>query len=349
MKLKNNFLLTFSLLIGVLAFAQRNRTTTEFYTATKNWFDAWQLVSKKIYRIHTTKAVDFVFFDEKNVYATSSLSIPKGKAIVGPSLAGKAMNWKVAEHGDTLTLPDGRRVEVGIMSFTAPSSHGNPFFVMPLPSFWKTAGVTSKELGFENLLTGIFLHEFSHSQQVLNFGKRIAQFEKMNAFDVEMNDDIVQALFKNDSSYKAVFDAERRLLYQLATATTSSSIDIQDVFANVRKRQHDYFTGKYTSLKEIEEVFLTMEGLGQHAMYAWLVHPQGGKLPKELAIAGVRRGGKWWSQDEGLALFLLLEQKIPSSKWGRLFFEDKVISVVELLEQKQRNFFFAESANYYQP
>jgi len=336
--MKTIILLFISFWSGVATFGQSGNTETEFYTAAKKWFDAWQLVSKKIYHIPSTKDVDFVFFDAKNVYATSSLTIPKGKRVTGPSLVSKPMNWKVATHGDSLTLPDGKRVEVGIMSFTSVDAKGKPFFVMPLPSFWKEAGINSKELGFENLLSGIFLHEFSHSQQVQNFGKRITKFEKENQFDTEMNDDIVQTIFKTDSAYKAIFETERSLLYKLAlNKEVSSANEMNKALATFRKRQQDFFKSKHAPLKEIEDVFLTMEGLGQHAMYAWLVHPQGGNLPKELAITGVRRGGKWWSQDEGFALFLLLEQKMPASKWGKLFFEDKIVPVADLLEQEMIN------------
>ncbi len=41
-----------------------------------------------------------------------------------------------------------------------------------------------------------------------------------------------------------------------------------------------------------------MEGLGQYSMYLWMTHPRGGDVKKDIAIQGIRRGRKVWSQDE---------------------------------------------------
>ena len=160
----------------------------------EKWFAAWEFVSKEIYNIHTAKPVDFVFFDTTYIYSTSVISIPDGEAINGPAFFHQKMNWKKKPHDGRITLPNGQVVPAGLMSFASPGAgnQANPFFVMPLPGFWKKAGVESKELGLENLVTGVFLHEFSHSQQMQNFGKKISEYENMAKYKVDFSDDIVQ-------------------------------------------------------------------------------------------------------------------------------------------------------------
>ena len=101
----------------------------------------------------------------------------------------------------------------------------------------------------------------------------------------------------------------------------------------MKQRQSEYFKGQYFSLKEIDNFFLTMEGLGQYSMYLWLTHPKGGNINKKAAIEGVRRGGKWWSQDEGLALFLILGNLSSPQTWAKEMFGNKTENVVLLISK----------------
>jgi hypothetical protein len=45
----------------------------------------------------------------------------------------------------------------------------------------------------------------------------------------------------------------------------------------------------------------------------------------------VRRGGKWWSQDEGFALFLILDKLSAPENWASNMFGDKSIETVTFL------------------
>jgi len=74
-----------------------------------------------------------------------------------------------------------------------------------------------------------------------------------------------------------------------------------------------------------------MEGLGQYSMFLWLVHPQGGNISRTKAIVGVRRGRNWWSQDEGFALFLILDRLTQPKSWIKNMFSYKTESVMSLI------------------
>ncbi len=332
------------ILVSLAGYAQTGERQDEqspalslFSKATTQWFSSWELVSREIYHLKNFEPVDFVFFTGDTLYSTSEISIPAGIRINGPLLMNLPLRWAKAGLGERITLPDKKKVPPGIMSFASPY-HGvnaESYFVMPLPEVWQKAGVTSEELGFENLLTGVFLHEFSHSQQMENFGKRITTFENETDFGVEFSDDILQDLFKNDSAYVSLYRLETDYFEQAISERERKSKEllIRKGLETMRKRKSRFFKGSYSPLNEIEDLFLTMEGLGQFTMYSWFVHPKGGNMTREKAIRGTRRGKNWWSQDEGFLLFLVLEQLSGPENWAYRMFGTETVSVISLIEK----------------
>jgi len=326
--------LTSGMAIGQVKSSSHDAEATPALMKVEKWFAAWELVSKKIYGIKTLQPVEFVFFDSTHVYSTSKVSIPNGELVEGPKMFGDTLPWKKAIHHGELTLPDTQVIPLGLMSFAAPLDGTRAFFVMPLPDYWEASGVSSKELGLENLIIGVFLHEFSHTQQMRNFGKQLSFYEQNNSFEVDFSDDIIQDYFEKDSIYQARFRDETRLFYLASQAKDKASLKKMTTLGLdlLESRQKDYFTGAYSNLQEIDDFFLTMEGIGQYSMYAWFIHPKGGKLSKEKALAGVRRGRKWWSQEEGLALFLILDRLSNPTKWSASMFGTETVSVVDLIQ-----------------
>ena len=67
------------------------------------------------------------------------------------------------------------------------------------------------------------------------------------------------------------------------------------------------------------------------ACLSWYVSPAGPHLSKALALREVRRGGKYWTQDEGLALFLTIDRLLPG--WQRQAFARRPQLAEALLAQ----------------
>jgi len=328
----------FSLIVLGQPQTDEQKRDIAFYKATNKWFTAWKLVSKDIYQVDRVRPVEFVFFDDKYVYSTSTTTIKYGVNVKGCNLMNLSLKWRRTIHNDSIILPDKSIIPIRLMSFAAqiPNDTNKSFFVMPLPSYWEKSGTASKELGLENLVTGVFIHEFSHSQQMQNFGKEMTLFEKQNNFGVEFTDDIVQDIFSKDSSYLNLYNKELQNLYQSVQDPTFDKVLVRDGLRLMSQRHSDYFKSQFSSLKEIDNFFLTMEGLGQYSMYLWLTHPKGGNLKKDIAIKGVRRGGKWWSQDEGFALFLILDKLSKPDTWAKNMFGYKTESVIDLIGKHLR-------------
>lgn len=308
----------------------------EFYNATEKWFSAWKLVSKDIYKISKVDSVEFVFFDDKYVYSTSKTTITNNNHIKGHNLINLKLNWKKKLHNGEIILPDETLVPIGLMSFTAeiPKKKSKSFFVMPLPSFWKKSGVNSEKLDIDDLITGIFIHEFSHSQQMRNFGKQMTFLEKESNFEETFNDDLIQIIFQKDSNYSNLYKDEVNLLYGSIKNDLVDMTMLKKALSLMKYRRNKYFQKKYENLSNVDDFFLTMEGLGQYSMFLWLTHPKGGNIKKKDAIEGVRHNKSWWSQDEGFALFLVLERLSDSKEWIQSMFGDKTESVIKLIENE---------------
>lgn len=280
------------------------------------------------------------FFDKDSVYTTSEVTAPGGERFNGPTLFGEPLPWRKAAHHDTLTLPDGNQVPVQITTFAAPLKNQaqESFFVMAAPAFWKEAGIKSNEISFEKMLTGIFLHEFTHTRQMQSLEKKIDELTKQYTFDsLTLNDDVVQDHFSEDSLYEQVFREEVNVLYKAAFAKEADSV--KELTAKglslLKARQKKYFTGKRKVLRELDNIFLSMEGIGQYAMVAWLIHPHGGNVSLEVAVSETRRGGEWWVQEEGLALALILS-RLSDSDWSTGMFGNEQKHIIEILENATR-------------
>jgi hypothetical protein len=338
MKKANCCIILLFFLITLNANGQVITKTDTALDGARKWFAAWEFMSKTVFGIDTLQPVEFVFFDTTNVYTTSRISIPAGGPVEGPALFGEHLVWRKAAHHGKITLPDHQEIPIGLMSFASPMEMEGKqaFFVMPLPEFWKSAGVKSEELGLENLVTGVFLHEFSHTQQMQSFGKKISDYEKKYVFNIPFSDDIVQDYFKKDSLYTAQFRKEVKVFYEAAAAKDPGKrkVLIRQGLQMLENRQQQYFNGDHEKLRQIDRFFLTMEGLGQYAMYAWLIDPRGGNIPEATALAGVRRGGRQWSQEEGLSLFLILDKLTKPKDWSKLMFGTSTVDIITLIEQK---------------
>jgi hypothetical protein len=129
------------------------------------------------------------------------------------------------------------------------------------------------------------------------------------------------------------FNAENDLLYRAAADESKDEVRAlaREALAMIKARQARWFTGDEAVFAQLDSMWLSMEGSGQWIAYAWLKDPKGGRLTAQEAVDKMRGRKRWWSQEEGLALFLVIDRLLPS--WPSLAFHDPSIGAVELLER----------------
>ncbi|NML22640.1 hypothetical protein HHL16_17285 [Pseudoflavitalea sp. G-6-1-2] len=300
-----------------------------------NWINAWELINKDLLKQPPVEPPAMLFYDNEYVYTNSVVSAPNGTSIDGPAIYGKNIQWRKATHADSIMLPNGQTVPVQLMSFAGPVGNGGTFFVMAAPAFWENAGVKSTLFNLDMMLTGVFLHEFAHCRQYEGFGRLIDSIEQKHAFKtVPLNDDIVQGYFKSDSAYVKYFRTETEMFYSsiLPPKKNMGKKFVEMGLGMIESRQRKYFTGDTAILQPLDNIFLSMEGLGQYVAVSWLCHKQGGNLPLATAVEGFRRKRNQWSQEEGLSIFLALG-RFAKPGWINKQFGTNPTDVIQLLKE----------------
>lgn len=307
-------------LIGCAAPAEAQASQCAMSPDDRVWIEnslrAWEVVRKE--RLHLPGGFRpiIVVFDARCRFEARSGTPPA---------------WHGEPHSGTIALPYGGAIPAGVTSFASGDEGKQPFFVMALPSVWRDAKIPSV-LGREAGLQAVFLHEYMHAQQTLYLKPVFARLNRFNPPD-DISDDSLQAKFKGDPDYVAAYEKELGLLQAAADEPDSARARqlARDALAAMRARQARWFTGDNAMWKVADDLFLTMEGIGQWSGYSWLSHPKGWGLSPELAERTMRGSGKWWSQEQGLALFLVIDRLLPG--WQGKAFRDEPMLGIDLLAE----------------
>ena len=241
-------------------------------------------------------------------------------------------DWQAASHKGTVRLPDGQSLPPRVVSFAAPYGRDQrPFLAMALPTLWVADGVAS-ELGIETLTAAVLVHEMTHTRQFYYFAPRLAEMTARYQLPNDLDDDAVQTRFEAVPEFSADILSERDLLFAAAASpdpTVSRNL-ARRAKARIDARRATHFVGNDVKYAELEDLFITMEGVAQWVSYRWLIHPRGGgRADLPATLAAFRRGGRRWSQDEGLALFLVIDRLVPD--WRRRAFAKHPASALEFL------------------
>jgi hypothetical protein len=245
-------------------------------------------------------------------------------------------DWIGTPHEGKIVIPDGTEIPAGVTSFTGRNDKtGEVFFVMALPSVWRAAKVVAGE--HTNGLTAIFLHEFMHVTQLPLLQPQFEAASSRFKAPEDLSDDSIQARFKADPEYVAAFELERDLLFQAADEPDPAKAKLlaRQAYAAMIARQERWFKDTDALYKPYDDLFLTMEGIGQWMGYAWLADPKGGGLERSEAQNKMRGSRKWWSQDEGLALFRVIDRFVPD--WPARAFSQNPALGIDLLKLAAAN------------
>jgi len=294
--------------------------------------DGWERVSRQSLRIEPAPLPLIVLFDRACMWRLSSDTSPEPqwKSVdVALTFAGASVRVRAASHGGTLTLPSGTAVTVEPRASTALYHNSREaFFSMAMPSVWQTKKVSVQKRS--EFLQGVFAHEMTHTRLLDPINRRVRELAEKNDLVYPINDDVVQAQFHQVGGFEHAFNRERDALYRAAAEPdplrrrelASRALEL------MKTRRAQYFTGPTAVYAELESLFLTMEGVGQWAAYQIARSRPG--ITDAYALRLVRDNRKYWSQDEGLALFLLVDALVPDWQ-SKVFAAPMPASPIDLL------------------
>lgn len=283
----------------------------------RRWIESaiasWERTSRNDLGLSAAELPWMVFFDSRCEWHVSAEpsrpdepKLQRAGEIAGAPLRSRA-------HGGTVILPDGSEIPPGITSFSSMwGAKREPFLTMALPSIWRNIPKHADDPKLEMLMKSVFVHEMTHTRQSGALNKTIDALQARLEIE-EMDDDIVQKRFGDDVKFAESVRKERDLLYAAAHSgdTDSRNRYARAALTSIRQRRAAYFRDRDEPLAELEEIFLSMEGAANWAGYRAAVNEG---LPADEAEAFMRRGGRFWSQDQGLALFLVADAIDPSWK-----------------------------------
>ncbi|MEO6528267.1 MAG: hypothetical protein ABIP93_16720 [Gemmatimonadaceae bacterium] len=306
------------------------RATCRLAAADSAWIatalDGWQRLNARTLHAPPTRFPILVLFDSLCSHTLPPARRPEvDVAFVG---AGQAFAVRSVEHGGTIRLPDGDSLPAQLISITSRLPNGDMFLVMSLPGIWRSSGRASPH---DVLASAVFQHEFAHTQSA-SLGSRIDALIR-RGLPAQVDDDVIQKRFDSLPEFQSAYAAERDLLFAAASAPDRArAIDLaRRALAAIDRRRARFFRGPNAIYADAEDVFLSMEGTGQWSAYLWLVDPDGGAMPMAQALPFIRRGGRRWSQDEGLALLLVLSRLAPLAP--RELFAPSATTVLPLLRR----------------
>lgn len=335
---KINLILVLLIVMGCNNSKTKNSTTSEkALDCTYEWFKAWELVSGDVFKLKENKPSRFVFFDNEYVYTTSPLTGKGGKIIEGPQLFGEKQTWYKKAHKGTLLLPDGSETKVEMMIFANSTNEKTvkAFFVMPLLSFWEKEKIGDHNIGLDKLTAGVFTHEFSHTQQLSSFDKFGTYFDNyQKKYDTtNFGDDMMQDIFEKDAAVNVLYNNELKAFTKATLVDNAErKAATLDALKKFQEKHTFIFNRDKKDLKLIDDIWLTMEGIGQYAMYEYLINPKGANLSKDKAYAAMKT--KSWSQEEGFELFILLAKYKNPELWANRFFGSEMQTIVETLKNE---------------
>ena len=284
---------------------------------------AWEGIRRALIASHSTPGTIALFFDDDCVYRADPLALDSGMLRLGAT-----------RHEGHIRLPSGGELPAGVASFAAPNGTDAVFFVMALPSVWRAAG---KQFPFDMdiFLTAVMVHEMSHVVQFRTYLKQSASVEGIERLGKNINDDIVQDRFGSDAAFSASVRAETQMLYSAAGLPIGECRELaRRALAMIRARHATHYVDELRALAELEDIFLTLEGAGQFAALTWLTDAEGGRIPNDIATREFGDSVRYWSQRQGLALFLVLERLSPD--WRNTVYGEGDRTVLQLLEEALR-------------
>lgn len=285
--------------------------------------DDWAAITGEIFRLPARHLPWVVMFDRSCAYhiaADTTTRLGRTTRILTRArltFGGRPVPIRALPIGRTVVLPNGAEIPVSGLAFTAPYGEGQEeraFFVTALPDVWANDPKYAEDSGdWAEFVRSVLSHELVHTLQIVAIRSRFESLHaRFPALSMKLDDDLIQRRFGARAEIDATVRAEIALLF--AAAGEPDADRARDLARHalelLQARRTTYFADSAAAYSEMEDGFLNMEGMACWAALKLALRRQPSAHPAEVQ-SELRGNRKWWSQEEGLALFLLLDRWVP--------------------------------------
>jgi hypothetical protein len=311
----------------------------ELSDADRRWvqraLQGWELVRRDILKLDERSLPWIVLYDSSCTWEIAPTAPPladTSRLLSRPlTFAGGDLAVRATPHHGTVLLPNRIEIPIEVKASTQLyRSDRLAFLVMAMPSVWRADRQHASKPFLDEFLQGAFVHELTHTRHLVTINRRLRRLIRTHDVPGRLTDDVIQMRFGKQRGFAKAIERERDLLYRAAAASDADNRRelVTNALAVKRERHARYFTGGHAVYAEIEGLFLAMEGTAQWAAYR-LIETRG--TARGPALNLVRDNRRYWSQDQGLALFVLLDAMVPG--WQARMFEPLAPSPFTLLEE----------------
>jgi len=293
-------------------------------------FASWDLVRERQLRLADARAPELIVFDRHCVWTFA----PGGSGATRLRAGRDTLFGDGRVHGDSIGLPNGLVIPVRGEAFASllPGDSAT-FLVIALEDVWRRDPRHRAEAeDWPSYLRRSFIHEMTHARQLVV----LAPMLRIAAARVglgDFDDDVIQQRFDSVPGFSRAVREEAALLYDAAAASAESRrvLALQAV-ERIRMRRARVYGSDDAPWARLEQLLLDMEGAAQWAAMAHLGNTT--RLGVEARRNVVRGARQYWSEDQGLALYMVLDALVPG--WAEQMFSTEPPSSLDLLERAAR-------------
>lgn len=272
---------------------------------------AWHLnPDLKLLPLHTVSAERIAFSGSKyalyRVPHTGNMWVPEREAIAISSRPAAAMPY---------------------------ANNKKSFFVAPLPSLYHKLAPADQAKYLDFLFLGLCLHELTHTKQLNYALPQILAVQSKYKMSGSIDDNMVENTFSKNEDYVKIFLEERKHLWNAVLTNNRDSClaELSVALALAKQRRTKFFVGDFAPFDELDDSFLALEGSAMWVQFQVMKKNPPNKQTEYQTLGWLVERTNSWSQEEGLAMFLIIDKLVPDWKSG--FFERELPSPWKILEE----------------
>lgn len=236
--------------------------------------DGWERVTRDVLRVEQAPLPWIVLVGRSCAWhlAPDQALLPGATSVHSLfTFADESVPVRALPHDSVVRLPGGSTIPVQGVAFASlyedASGQTLPFFVLALPEIWREHFPEDPSLEAEIL--GVVSHELVHTRHISHAARRIEEMKGRYELPERIHDDMVEERFSEVTGFRDAHDKETDLLYR---AVAESHVErkrelVRQALDLIRARQDEYFRGSDAAYRELEELFLNMEGVAVWAAY----------------------------------------------------------------------------------
>jgi hypothetical protein len=281
--------------------------------------NAWATACQRHLRTRLEPPPWTIFYDGRNAWHLNPETARLPAHAPAPTtltFAGKRLPPLLRVVNDkNLWVPDREALPLKIVAVAMPfAKDQKSVIVIPLPSLYRTVAGADQAKILDELFLGLAIHEFTHTRQLVAAAQRINRLRTKYRLPDSLDDNIVETAFGKNEAYKRFYVKEKEHLSRAVLAANPQDCqrEIRQALAISQQRRERFFVGDKNGWAELEDIFLAMEGVAMWTQFQITRDraPRGEDWLKTLVTLSARHDS--WSQEEGLALFLLIDRLAPN-------------------------------------